>query len=406
MRLGIYLQTWHVGGVAAFCERLAQGLHQLGHSTCLVLSTPFGKRDPAGRAAYETITRSSPEPVTCLHLNAFHPKERAWRAADAVAALKLDVVLLSAHAPLAEAWARLCLDTPLIGIAHNDDEDTYAEFKATEACCDAYVAVSAAILGRLESLTQRASQCRRVHIPYGVPIPAAASKLPDSAEARVLAVCRLEQRQKRVLDLPLIWNQFRRAGGKATLGICGSGPEELHLQQAFAHEIKCGGVQMLGAVPLNRMPEIYAQHDLLLSVSAYEGLPLSVLEAATYGLWPLLSSTRSGHPEIVESLGAGRLCPIGDVGAFAAALVETCGDLDRIRKLRPGIQATARGRFGLARMVRDYADLAAKVHTRRLTQGSPLPHRETPIARPRADFVRRFIRKWQYSRHYGWRDYL
>ena len=403
MRFGIYLQTWHVGGVAAFCERLAQGLHKLGHTACLVLSTPFGKRDASGRAAYETFIKSSPGPVSCLHLNALHPKERAWHAADAIATLNLDVLLLSSHAPLAEAWARLCLNTPLIGIAHNDDEDTYAEFQATEAYCDAYVAVSAAIF---KTLAERPSQAIRAHIAYGVPpAPPGASNEPGAAEARVLAVCRLDQRQKRVLDLPLIWGQFRRAGGKATLSICGSGPEESQLQQAFAGEIRSGGIKMLGAIPLNRMPEIYARHDLLFSVSAYEGLPLSVLEAAMHGLWPLLSRTRSGHPEIVAALGAGQLCATGDVNGFAAALLTATGNLDRLRQLRPMIQSTARARFGLDRMVQGYAELGTEVCMRRAAQVRPMPVYAADPMRPRADFLRRFIRKWQYSRHYGWRDY-
>ena len=405
MKIGIYVQTWHVGGVAAFSERLAVGLNDLRHSPCLVLSTPYGKRDPAGRCSYDTLLRSGGCPIVCLHLNVFHPKERAWRAADAIAALELDVLFLSAHGPLAEAWARLCPGTPLIGIAHNDDEDTYAEFKATEAFCDAYVAVSTAILSKLEGLAQSAPQTRRVHIPYGVPIQPVVSEGPCSAEARVLAVCRLDQRQKRVLDLPVIWSQYRRGGGKATLSICGTGPEERRLEQAFADEVESGGVKILGAIPLDRMPEIYAQHDLLISVSAYEGLPLSVLEAATHGLWLLLSNTRSGHPEIVETLSAGCLCGVGDVGAFAAALRQATDDLQHIRGLRRGIQTTARTRFGLERMVGDYADLGQHVLARRVAQGSPLPTRQSPVTRPRADFVRRFIRKWQYSRHYGWRDY-
>jgi glycosyltransferase involved in cell wall biosynthesis len=405
MKIGIYVQTWHVGGVAAFSERLAQGLHDAGHATSVILSTPFGKRDQAGRAAYETLTRAYPGLVTCLHLNAFHPKERAWRAADTIAALGLDVLLLSAHGPMAEAWARLCHGTPLIGVAHNDDDDTYGEFKACEPYCDAYVTVSAAISQTLGLLARKTPPVLLRHIPSGVPISATPRRASETSQPGVLTVCRLDQTQKRVRDLPLIWNEYRRLGGSATFTLCGSGPEESHLRQAFAAELARGTVRLLGAVPLAQMPGLYANHDLLLSVSGYEGLPLAVLEAATHGLWPLLSETRSGHPEIVESLGAGRLCAVGDVGAFAAALREATAEIEQIRRLRPMIQAAARARFGLERMVRDYADLAAEVLKRRAAQGSPSACRNAAQARPKADFLRRFIRKWQYSRHYGWRDY-
>src|SRR5438128_452715 len=101
MKIGVYVQTWHVGGVAAFCERLSRGLHDLGHSVCLILSTPFGKRDSAGRRAFEKLVRESPFPIICLHLSRFHPRERPWRAADAIAALGCDTLVLSSHGPLA-----------------------------------------------------------------------------------------------------------------------------------------------------------------------------------------------------------------------------------------------------------------------------------------------------------------
>jgi glycosyltransferase involved in cell wall biosynthesis len=295
MKIGVYIQTWHVGGVAAFCARLAEGLVALGHLPVLVLSTPFGKRDAAGRSAYERLLREARFPVVCLHLNAFHPKERPWRAADQIAALGCDALILNSHAPLAGAWARLGLTLPLVAVAHNDDEYTYAEFRACAAACDAYVGVSAAICRELEALAPPAAPLRLRHIPCGVPIPITGlSSAPPSAP------------QARVLDLPPIWERYRRGGGQATLTICGSGSEEAALQQAFAGEIVQERVTITGAVPLDRMPAIYAEHDVLLSVSAYEGLPISVLEAAIEGLYPVLSRIRSGHPEIVEESESGR----------------------------------------------------------------------------------------------------
>jgi glycosyltransferase involved in cell wall biosynthesis len=402
MKLGIYVQSWHVGGVAVFCERLARGLHLLGHAPCIILATPFGKRDEAGRKTYQALVSNSPFPVCCLHLGAFHPKERPWRAADRIAALGCDALILSSHGPLAGAWARLCRGTPVIGIAHNDDNDTYTEFKACEAYCDAYVAVSKAIYQNLKLLAERTSPLSLAHIPHGVPLQASPSAVSQSPEVRVLVVCRLEQGQKRVLDLPLIWHEYRRRGGKGTLSLCGSGPQETQLRQAFAEELAQGGVSILGAVPLDQMPAVYARHDVLLSVSAYEGLPLSVLEATTHGLFPLLSAIRSGHQEIVDAVGSGRLCPVGDRGEFARALLQITSDLQALRQLRGPIQSKARSLFDLDRMLQDYSRLVAEVYNGRTTaqarQGS------ASNLRPKVDFLRSLLKKWQYSRHYGWQD--
>src|SRR5215471_12225542 len=118
------MQTWNVGGIASFCERLAWGLHDLGLSPVLLLATPYGKRDAAGRLAYEQLADTTAFPVHCLHLSAFHPKERGWRAADKIAGMNCAAVFLSSHRSILGALPALESRTVLIGIAHNDDEDT------------------------------------------------------------------------------------------------------------------------------------------------------------------------------------------------------------------------------------------------------------------------------------------
>ncbi|HYG34854.1 MAG TPA: glycosyltransferase family 4 protein, partial [Clostridia bacterium] len=392
-----------VGGVAAFCVRLARGIQELGHSPCLIVGTPYGKRDEAGRKAYEQLVRNSAFPVVCLHLNVFHPKERPWRAADKISALGCQALVLSAHGPMAEAWSRLKGSMPIVGIAHNDDEYSYKEFQVCQQDCDAYVAVSSAIAQTLTSLNQQKHLSIR-HIPYGVPLPAEVPDKMPSGPPRVLAVCRLEQAQKRVLDLARIWELYRRSGGTAALTICGSGPEEANLRCAFAADIERGAVNLPGAVSLDQMPTVYAQHDILLSVSAYEGLPISVLEAATHGLWPLLSKIRSGHQEIIEWLGEGRLCEIGNVDAFAAALLETTNQIEKVRQVRPEISRKARARFGIASMVTAHVQVVTDVLQQRAARISPSASPTPAMDRPKVDFLRRFLRKWQYSRHYGWQS--
>src|SRR5258708_3261976 len=157
----------------------------------MILATPYGKRDEAGRAAYQRLANASPFPVRSLHLSAFHPKERAWRATDKIALLKCDALVLSNHGPLADAWARLCRETPIIAIAHNDEEDTYAEFKACEAHCDSYAAVSLAVFQSLKILARKSPPLTLLHIPYGVPIQEDPEPARRTGESQGLAVCRL-----------------------------------------------------------------------------------------------------------------------------------------------------------------------------------------------------------------------
>lgn len=395
MNFGVYVKTWHVGGVAAFCERLAAGLQERGHVVCLVLGTPHGKRDVAGRSAYNHLRANAHFRVHCLHLSAFHPKERAWSAANFVNAQSFDAVFLSAHHSIRDALPLMAGHTARFGLAHTDDPDSYDEFLATGAACDGYVGVSAAITETLVAMRKGSSPALIREIPYGVPAPPVASGAVSGAP-RVLTVCRLVQRQKRVLDLPLVWKKYLALGGKGTLTICGPGEEETSLRAAFAEELSRGTVRLLGAVALSQMAEVYATHDVLLSVSAYEGLPIVVLEAASAGLFPLLSRTRSGHPEIVQALGQGKLCAIGDTDGFAAALKEVTSDIESIRGLRLELRERAQARYGLSQMIEAYERLALETVLQCLRQGQA----EMPKP-PRVDFLRRWLRRWQYQRHYG-----
>ncbi len=393
------MQTWHVGGVAVFCQRLASGLSHLGFSPYLILATPFGKRDEPGRRAYERLIGTAPFPVLCLHLSAYHPKERGWRAADQIAELNCAAFFLSGHQSIFGGLTALAPQTALIGIAHNDDQDSYREFELTESYCTAYVGVSSVITQTLESLRGPSHDLRVRQIPYGVPAAPEFDGSVPSGPARILTVSRLVQHQKRVLDLPPIWRQYRQKGGQGTLTIAGPGQEEARLRELFAEEIRREEVRVLSAVPLEQMPELYAQHDLFLSVSTYEGLPQAVLEAVSAGLYPVLSRIRSGHTEIVDCLNEGRLCEVGDPSGFASALLEIGASVEKARKLRPLLRQRARARFNLETMVQAYAALAAEVAPR-------APNGKQPawlnLPRPRVDFVRRFLRHWQYSRHYGW----
>lgn len=402
MNIGIYLQTWHVGGVATFCQRLAYGLRKLGHSPCLILATPYGKRDEAGRLAYERLVQAAPSPIHCLHLNAFHPRERGWRAAELIARLNCEAIFLSSHQAVLEALPFLRRTAALIGIAHTDDPDSYADFCRAEPSCAAYVGVSNAILEALQS-RRKVLPPEAIHrIPYGV---AAAPGLapPPVGAARILTVCRLVRGQKRVLDLPPIWRQYVTKGGTGTLTLCGPGEEATRLRRAFAEEIRRGRVMLTGAVPIERMAEVYGAHDILLNVSAYEGLPLVVLEAAMAGLYPLVSRTRSGHPEILECLGEGRLCEIGDIDGFATALHDLSLRLDFVRAVRPRLRERVQAHYSLSRMVDSYAQLATEAGRGRSPLGLQFADGELQLPRPTVDVFRRLVRRWQYGRHYGWR---
>ena len=401
MKIGLYCDAWHIGGVAAYTERLATGFADREQEVFLIVGDPYHKRDAAGKTAYARLLATTRVPVLCLNLKAFHERERVRRASECFVSLNCDALVLSTHRSLSRCLPQLGQRSILIGIAHSDEPYYFEEFAETFAQCDAYVAVSTSILDQLSRSISADTVTRLEHIPSGVPVPATLAAPAVSDPLRVLVACRLEQPQKRVRDLPEIWRCYRAAGGDGTLTICGSGPCESELRRAFATEIATGRVTMPGAVPYERMPEVFGRHDVFLSCSGHEGLPLAVLEAVTHGLYPVLSRIRSGHVEITQTLGVGELCNVGDTGGFARGLVRMERERPELRSMRATIAARAGAHFGLPRMVTDYLTLLSVLagqpgRSRRGTIGHEGP------AQRRVHPLHRLWLKWKYSRHYGW----
>jgi len=106
----------------------------------------------------------------------------------------------------------------------------------------------------------------------------------DKSTLRIAYVNRMEQNQKRVLDLPRIAEHLNRSGVISEWLIAGSGPDEAELRAAL---MKCSvkAVHWLGK--LNRqqvIDQVYRQADALLLTSLWETGPLVIREAMAHGL--------------------------------------------------------------------------------------------------------------------------
>jgi len=90
-------------------------------------------------------------------------------------------------------------------------------------------------------------------------------------------------------------------------------------------------VALPGYVYGAELAALFANASVYVQPSLLEGLPLTVLEAASHGL-PLVLSDIPAHREILpETRVGGRLYPAGDVGALSAALDQALAGADRER---------------------------------------------------------------------------
>jgi glycosyltransferase involved in cell wall biosynthesis len=87
-----------------------------------------------------------------------------------------------------------------------------------------------------------------------------------------------------------------------------------------------GAVQFVGGVDHDRIVELYAEAEVAVVPSLYEGFSLPAIEAMACGV-PLVATTGGALPEVVGRDGdTALLVPPGDAGALAAAIGRLLGD--------------------------------------------------------------------------------
>lgn len=149
-------------------------------------------------------------------------------------------------------------------------------------------------------------------------IPNFIDKMPEKpsplTERTVLAVGRYMY-QKGFERLIEAWRLLPERHGW-TLRIVGGGPDREALkQQAQGLDIEIPG-------PSNDMAGEYARASVLALSSRYEGLPMVLLEAQSWGL-PLVSfDCKCGPRDVITDGEDGLLVPEGDVAALARALTK------------------------------------------------------------------------------------
>lgn len=179
--------------------------------------------------------------------------------------------------------------------------------------------------------------------------------------------------QSAAKGLPVLleaWRQLKPHAAELLLvgpTVDATGPE-LHRRYA-------GSFTDLGARPHGELPAIYADADVFVMPSFFEGGPLVVLEAMASGLPCLVSDAAAS---VVEHGGNGLIVPSGEVADFAAALGRLIDDHDLRARLGAAAAKTAQD-FGwdahAARLCRIYRSLAAGERPQPPVRLSPLPTR-------------------------------
>lgn len=204
----------------------------------------------------------------------------------------------------------------------------------------------------------------------GTPAPLAVARASDGRPWHVLS-CSNVVPLKRVLRLASSLIGLARDHPEQRLAWThlGGGPDLPALQQLARRSPANLRVNLPGALSHADVLQHYATQpvDVLVLLSASEGLPMSVQEALAHGV-PVLATSVGGTPEAVDS-EVGELLPPdprpAQVGQALAALLWGSTAAQRQRR-RQAAHERWRGRFDAhanhAQWAQDLADLAATLH--------------------------------------------
>jgi glycosyltransferase involved in cell wall biosynthesis len=98
-------------------------------------------------------------------------------------------------------------------------------------------------------------------------------------------------------------------------------------------------VQLVGAVSAERLAHFYADADVFVLASRFEGYGMAFADAVAAGL-PVIGTTAGAIPEAVPA-AAGLLVPPDDVAALAGALLTIITDEKERQRLSQGARAAA-----------------------------------------------------------------
>lgn len=170
-----------------------------------------------------------------------------------------------------------------------------------------------------------------VSIPGGI-APPRRLRAPHDGPLRLGYVGRLEQVQKRILDLPLLAEELQRRGVPFTLRAAGSGNETEELRR------RTPSLRYDGWLSLEELYErVYPELDVFVHFAEWEGLTIAPREAMAHGVVPVVSRF-AGAEDFLDGVNA-LTFPIGDVGAAADAIER----LHRDRALLERLSLAARG---------------------------------------------------------------
>jgi glycosyltransferase involved in cell wall biosynthesis len=178
--------------------------------------------------------------------------------------------------------------------------------------------------------------------------------LPETTELLYVGTDRF---RKRLHNLPFVLKKVRESIPDARLRLIGvdldNSPD---LKGLFQELGQLDSVVSEGRLLSHQIRPFYLASQVLVVPSAYEGLPMVILEAFQCGL-PCVATCVGGHPEVIEERVNGFLVEKDQPDQMAQRCVEILRDPALRRRMSKAGRPLVADRFGVQRQAREYIAL-------------------------------------------------
>jgi glycosyltransferase involved in cell wall biosynthesis len=181
---------------------------------------------------------------------------------------------------------------------------------------------------------------------YPVPV-LDGSREPNYQEPLTITYAgRLEQRQKRILDLIALSDLLALNDRQFHFQIAGDGSQLIRLTEHFDRkEYSNISIEFLGLVAHERMPDLWLSSDISVIFSEYEGMSISMLESMGQGCVPIVTDV-SGAREKITHGQTGFIVAVGDVSAMAQIIADLDANRALVEKISNACIAPVRDHHG------------------------------------------------------------
>ena len=114
--------------------------------------------------------------------------------------------------------------------------------------------------------------------------------------------------------------------------LVGEGPMRTSIEARAAQLDLNAHLTLTGALPPDRVAEIYGKADVVVLSSTSEGVPIVLMEAMSHAL-PVVATEVGGIPELVDDGRTGLLVPSEDPASLADALRRILDDPERAKEM-------------------------------------------------------------------------